>query len=443
MSRNVDIIVEQISANDVSAIVVEVYLVDGSAVREGDRILAVETSKAVYEVFAPANGIFVHSLKVGDTVAFGSRIAQISLDRHDTRVLHEITVEAPAKSAKSPLGFGAEGEATYGKCDSKQVTGTRTPQFSREASVLASRYGIGPEEFDIDFVTSEEVKRRVEQLKISSIGEPASVSRVPSVTERGHRVEIPLLKQEEIAILRRGAGSSMLSIVGTTLGSKTLSRVGAGFFESKIIDLVVYEASRLMNHFKKFNAAYREDSVEYYDHVTAGVAIDGGTGLVVYGVAGSDKLSLQAIQDEIVSGFKKYVQNRLMHKQLARATFTVTDLSATGIDFMLPLLPAGQSCIIGITCSLERGYALFIGFDHRLTEGLEASRFLQRLRQGVVAHLTSSGPKSLECAYCHVDITLLTHPSPGKGLVRLISPAGQEILCCARCLNEAHSQPVT
>src|SRR5260370_20063474 len=69
MSRNVDIIVEQISANDVSAIVVEVYLVDGSAVREGDRILAVETSKAVYEVFAPANGIFVHSLKVGDTVA--------------------------------------------------------------------------------------------------------------------------------------------------------------------------------------------------------------------------------------------------------------------------------------------------------------------------------------------------------------------------------------
>src|SRR5260370_41162517 len=99
MSRNVDIIVEQISANDVSAIVVEVYLVDGSAVREGDRILAVETSKAVYEVFAPANGIFVHSLKVGDTVAFGSRIAQISLDRHDTRVLPAITVEAPARSA--------------------------------------------------------------------------------------------------------------------------------------------------------------------------------------------------------------------------------------------------------------------------------------------------------------------------------------------------------
>ena len=179
----------------------------------------------------------------------------------------------------------------------------------------------------------------------------------------------------------------MLSVLGTGLGNEPFDRRDAGFFAKKIGDIVIYEASRLMHDFKKLNAAYRDGGIAYHARINAGYAIDGGGRLVVYGISGSDARELPDIREQMMEGLKKYAQGTLTARDLDEATFTVTDLSASEIDFVLPLLPEGQTCILAITYTSATGYRLYIGFDHRVTEGLEASRFLGELRRRILTAL--------------------------------------------------------
>jgi pyruvate/2-oxoglutarate dehydrogenase complex dihydrolipoamide acyltransferase (E2) component len=385
MPRSVDVILERMTANDTSATVVAIFHADGSRVEHGDRIFDVETSKAVYEVCAPVDGILKHSLTVGDNVSLGSRIAQIAREGSDDDLprgapkSQTVTPEPPTQSRV---------EASRGVAAKLPDGRTRPlPRFSRDALALASQYGLTPQDFDVDFVTEEDVKQRRREMQATRPAPGRASTQRLEGRRHSSREPVPPWKQDQIAALQRGAGSSMLSIVGGFLGPEPLVRSDAGFFESKITDLVAYEASRLMVQFRKFNAAYRGGAIEYHNSINAGIAFDGEGRLVVYGIAGSDKLSLPAIQDAIVSGFRKYAQDKLTSRDLVRPTFTITDLSATGVEFVLPLLPEAQSCIIGITRSPDRGYGLYVGFDHRVSEGLEASRFLHELKQRILNHL--------------------------------------------------------
>jgi pyruvate/2-oxoglutarate dehydrogenase complex dihydrolipoamide acyltransferase (E2) component len=269
-------------------------------------------------------------------------------------------------------------------------------RLSRDAAAFAAQHGLGPADFDADFITVDDVRRRLglgtPQTVAQSQPSAASIqqSKPAGRARLGELKELPAHKHEERKVLSRGAGTSMLSVVGTTLGPQPFLRKDQGFFETKIIDLVAYEASRLMQTFGKLNAAYRDGSVEFYSEVNAGVAFDGGGRLVVYGIERSDKRELEDIQEEIIEGLMKYTQSKLTARELTRATFTITDLSSMEVDFVLPLLPEGQSCIIGITKTAERGYGLYVGFDHRVTEGMEAAHFLQDLRKRLVNALAPS-----------------------------------------------------
>jgi pyruvate dehydrogenase E2 component (dihydrolipoamide acetyltransferase) len=179
----------------------------------------------------------------------------------------------------------------------------------------------------------------------------------------------------------------MLSVLGTPLGADPVVRPDADFFANKISDLVIYEASRLMTKYKKLNAAYRDGAIHYHDEIHAGFAVDEGSRLVVYAVTDSHQRTLAEIRLELLRGLKKYAKGTLTARDLDRATFTITDMSASEIDFVLPLLQEGQSCILAITHTAAGGYRLYIGFDHRVTEGLEASRFLKELRLRIVEAL--------------------------------------------------------
>lgn len=386
MPRSVDVILERMTVNDTSATVVAILHADGSRVKHGERIFDVETSKAVYEVCAPVDGILKHSLTVGDTVPIGSKIAQIARKGSDDDVLREAPAGQSAR-AEQPAQPGVE--ASRGVAPKVTDGWPRLlPRFSREALALASQYGLKPQDFDVDFVTEADVKQRYRQMQGTTQAAPGTDSTQRLEDRRdSSREPVPPWKQDQIAALQRGAGSSLLSIVGCFLGPEPDVRSDAGFFATKITDLVAYEASCLMVQFRKFNAAYRGGAIEYHSSINAGIAFDGEERLVVYGIAGSDKLSLPAIQDAIVSGFRKYAQGKLTSRDLVRPTFTITDLSATGIEFVLPLLPEAQSCIIAITRSPDRGYGLYVGFDHRVSEGLEASRFLHELKQRILNHL--------------------------------------------------------
>jgi acetyltransferase-like isoleucine patch superfamily enzyme len=116
---------------------------DGEAVDAGDLVVAVETSKAVIEIEAPAAGRLRRGLAEGQRVAVGAVIALLSDDPDVTWASWE----------ESRLGAGEATLATAGD----------GPRFSRRAARLAAEHGIVPAAFaGVGLVTEAQVRTHLE-----------------------------------------------------------------------------------------------------------------------------------------------------------------------------------------------------------------------------------------------------------------------------------------
>jgi hypothetical protein len=133
-----------------------------------------------------------------------------------------------------------------------------------------------------------------------------------------------------------------------------------------------------------------------------------------------------------LEAIEKYATQKLTVAEMTRATFTITDLSQSDLDFIHPLLPTGQSCIVAIARS-ARGYRLYVGFDHRVTEGLVASKFLMELKDRLLSFTHAKADAS--CSFCRRPLAEETTLMGGKGLLHVIDADGKDALACRTCWN--------
>ena len=221
--------------------------------------------------------------------------------------------------------------------------------------------------------------------------------------------------------------------LGVRIGKIRARREAGDTFQGKILDLVVFEASRLMKQFPKLNSTFSENQIFKYSSINAGVAFDSGARLVVYGIENSNGKSLREIREEIEDSLDRYLGDRLSLRELTRATFTVTDLSASQMDFVLPILPARQSCIIGVTRNSKEEFSIYVGFDHRVTEGREVALFLDQLADRIASFdRQTRAAEPARCFFCETSAGDGLNDDK-RGLLKIVRPGGDEVLCCNTC----------
>ena len=258
---------------------------------------------------------------------------------------------------------------------------------------------------------------------------------MPATAPDGERRTLAPRKHSEIGALTGGAAAAgTLSVIGHRVGRLNRRADAAGFFSGRILDLVVYEASRLMRSYPDLNACYLDDGgVVRHAAVNAGVALDDGGRLAVAAVPDSDTRGLPEIQDAILELVEAYAGDRLSREQVTSATFTVTDLSQQEASFILPLLPRGQSAIVGIGREGD-DYRLFLGFDHRVSEGRAAAAFLAELGGRLRSFDIGQAADAAECGTCGKALADELDQG-GRGLVRVLGRSGREDWICGACFG--------
>jgi pyruvate/2-oxoglutarate dehydrogenase complex dihydrolipoamide acyltransferase (E2) component len=421
-----DLVLERESANDVSATVVALHVASGATVAPGDLLLEVETSKAVQEVTAPQGGTILHDLEVGREVGYGEVLARIL---------------APGEAREAPPAPPAAATGAEPAPETPERTPAGVPdgvdqppplRVSRAAAALMAELGIAADQFAAGFITTAEVRA----LSAAPPAPPAERPSPESAPEAAGGEPVSSAKRREIDALSAGAGQTMLSVLGVELGAIHVPREAGDLLGGRITDLVIYEASRLMRKFPRLNAAYADGRVQLHPAICAGLAIDGGGRLVVFGIADSDKIELAPLGGVIADAVERYSLNQLTSAELTRATFTVTDLSAHPLDFVLPLLPRGQSCIIGVTRGPDEQFRLRAGFDHRVTEGAEVALFLGELRERLMSFgVAAARAAEPACGCCGRTASEAVGQFKEKGLLRVVNGRGEEGFCCASCWN--------
>jgi 2-oxoglutarate dehydrogenase E2 component (dihydrolipoamide succinyltransferase) len=148
-----------------------------------------------------------------------------------------------------------------------------------------------------------------------------------------------------------------------------------------VLELAVFEAARLLPEWPELNGCYADGRAWAYEHVAIGFAVNLGRSLRVPVVKGAQQHTLRGVAGAVRDLTMRYLRGELAIDDVSGGTFTITDLSGEGVVHFVPVLNERQSAILGVCAARNDGSRdLVLTFDHRLSDGMRAGRFLSALR---------------------------------------------------------------
>jgi pyruvate dehydrogenase E2 component (dihydrolipoamide acetyltransferase) len=152
-----------------------------------------------------------------------------------------------------------------------------------------------------------------------------------------------------------------------------------------------------------YDADQQGNRLKYFVNLGIAVALEGG-GLIVPVVTAADEKNLVGLARSINDVATRARSKKLSPDDLAGGTFTITNPGPFGSIISVPIIPQGQTAILGFEAIEKRvvaanddsiavrsmGY-LSMSWDHRAIDGAEAARFLAALRERI--HATDFAPE--------------------------------------------------
>ncbi len=143
--------------------------------------------------------------------------------------------------------------------------------------------------------------------------------------------------------------------------------------------------------FPKLNAIYNENDKNYTikKAYNIGVAVDSPYGLTVVVIKDADKKDLFTISKEIKDLAEKARNNTLTLDEVRGSTFSITNIGAIGGIMSTPVINYPEVAILAVNSrttaiinnEMKTGLYLTLACDHRLIDGAEAARYLQRVKE--------------------------------------------------------------
>jgi pyruvate dehydrogenase E2 component (dihydrolipoamide acetyltransferase) len=420
-----EIEVPLLAVNDTTLTVVELPFSAGAAVRKGDVILVLETSKTSYDVEAEVDGYIQYLCEADRDYAVGEIVARIYSEAAEVTVSAPV---APASRVSSPVKAAAAASQWSG-----------ATLFSHEAERLMAGAGLSREIFaGRDFVTGVDV-----QAYIKPVSAPAPKKATPAAapvdTTKAIVQKLQSAKRREIEYLGDVQSTGLTSTLNTYVEMEGIfARLNRGlsYLKDSLLPVIVYETARLLADYPLLNAYFTGDAVAVYKDANLGFAIDIDKGLKVLKVEGAGLKDLREIESEILRLSGAYLDDTLTVEQLTDITFTITDLSSEGVAFFRPLINKMNSAILGVSAidaKLQR-CTLSLTFDHRVTEGKYVAGFLQELKTRLESY-KGDGVAMYADIHCFKCYKTLREDLGGTGFVRCITPEGKDGYVCQSCLK--------
>ncbi|MBI5205980.1 MAG: 2-oxo acid dehydrogenase subunit E2 [Nitrospirae bacterium] len=352
---------------------------EGNAIEEHQTVLEIETDKAVVEVPSPKKGTVLKINKEeGDIAKVGEVLMRIA----------EAGEKAEEQSAEKPK--------------SVSVVGVLPEEEEEVLAAPAVR------------ALAKELGVKLESIKGSGPGGSITKEDVADASEKGKKTEGQFGAMERMPLkgLRRTIAKNLIT------AQKTTASV-TGMDEADITELwnlrekekkpiqqekgmhltfmpffikAVYHA--LLEH-PLLNASIDDEREEiiikkYYNF---GIAVDTPEGLMVPVVKDAGKKTILELATEIQNLGQKARERKIKLEEIKGSTFTITNYGHFGGWFATPIINYPDVAILGTGKISDKPWVkdgkivirkilpLSLTFDHRVTDGVDASKFLTKVIQ--------------------------------------------------------------
>ena len=360
MSEPIAVRVPQINPNDEHAVVVRWHVAKGAKVQAGQRLVTLETTKTTFDVDAPSDGYAFFEHEANDELAVGAPVAWIADADGPFAGPLKVAERAPPAAATS--------------------TSEPDERFTRKARKLMKERGLT----EADFAGLAKVDAAaVERVAAEGGTNAAAPAQVP---QDAAPLELSPAKITEIQTLKRVQGQVVPSTVATALRTDRLEarlkREADEHGPVSALELALYETARLLRDWPELNGFYEGGKAWTHSGVAVGFAVNLGRSLRVPVVKGAADISLGDVARAVRDLTLRYMRGELAIDDVTGGTFTITDLSGEGVVHFVPVLNERQSGILGLCAARNDGSReLVLTFDHRLSDGMRAARFLAALRE--------------------------------------------------------------
>jgi len=346
---------------------------EGEKVSKDQSLVEISTDKIDTEIPSPVSGILKKILHtVDETVPVGSVIAEISEEEAG-----EITEEKAQVSEKT---VQEEGEQRYSPLVRK----------------LAREYGI-----DLKKVKGTGIGGRITKQDLSAYAVP-EVKRVPE--EESAREEIiPLTPVRRIIAERMVQSKRTAAHVTTTFEvdmtaiakyrevSKDAVQKGQGVHLTYLPFIIMATAKALRDN-PLLNSSWSDNGIVIKKYINIGIAVSLGDALIVPVIKNADSMNLIELARESQSLAQKARDKKLRPEDVQNSTFTITNYGISGSLFGTPVIMPPHAGILGIGAINKRPVIindaiairlmvyLSLSFDHRITDGAQADKFLSGIK---------------------------------------------------------------
>ena len=399
--------IPQENANDDFVIITKLLFKNGDFVNKSELLLEFETSKATIEYEAPISGIFsFKNLGVGTQVNVNTVFAEL---------LEEVSqTKAEAKILKSPVIKKDEDLLTK-EDPILNYSDAAIKLKDKNISIKSSNRWITSKDFQVSSDLYDQKPNNDQNIVMKeNLLPPINFS----------KKEITSKKSYEINALKSNS-PYLNSTLGVEIEIKQ-KRNNNDYFSNSVLDLVIYETTLLLKgNFSDLNACFYEgNGIATFEKVIPGFALDDKNNLTVVSVP--EFKTLHELKNHMVNIIVKFDKKKLTAQDLKPSTFTVTDLSSTNVNFILPLINGYQTFIIGI-CRSNNGYQVLGTFDHRVTEGKRFAEFLEELRRRIQLFAI----QKFEPLYCYYCLKTLKEEkrNGNRGLLKIEDIDGEKLMC--------------
>ena len=161
-------------------------------------------------------------------------------------------------------------------------------------------------------------------------------------------------------------------------------------------DMLAKIAAQALLEHPHMNAQIVGDEILFSNTAHIAVAVDTERGLLVPVLRDVQAKSLRQVAREAALLVEKTRQGTIGYTDLQGATFTITNLGMFEIEAFTPIIDLPQCAILGVgqiiakqvvtdaeleLVEIRQRMVLSLTFDHRLVDGAQAARFLQRIKR--------------------------------------------------------------
>jgi pyruvate dehydrogenase E2 component (dihydrolipoamide acetyltransferase) len=369
---------------------------DGDEVTVGDELVEIETDKATMTYESPAEGILRIVAGVGETLPVGAPIAQLGAGA-------SIAPQEQPVSARDPA------PASSGNDNGSDPEVRATPLARRMATVhgvdLSVLEGTGPR----GRVTRSDVAASA-GIEEEGVPPQPSAAPAPSPPDVDGRTTQDLTRVQQLIARRMSEAKATIPEfqIQTEADIGALEALRAQLKDQpeppdplpSLNDFIVKACALALDRHPRANGSYRDGCFELHEHVNVGIAVAAADALIVPTIADADTRSVGAIAREARRLAATVRDGSVTPRDLAGATFTVSNLGMYGMTAITPVINPPQAAILGVGApravpALRDGdlverrlMTLTLSCDHRILYGADAAEFLSDIRRGLESPLT-------------------------------------------------------